>query len=165
MASMPSVPIAQQLQAVFIDVRNVYEIRERESHMYSWTALITSQLIVEIPWDLLGSSIFFFCWYFTVGFPASRAGYSFLFFCVAFPLYYTTIGQAVAAMSSNAEIAALLLNMLVSLSLFCGFYVPLSRDLFDVVSPAAMAYCNPTVSLDGGNGCIESRLSPTLRKA
>lgn len=35
--------------------------------MYSWTALVTSQLLIELPWNILGSSLFFVCWYWTVG--------------------------------------------------------------------------------------------------
>jgi hypothetical protein len=37
--------------------------------------------------------MFFFCWYWTVGFPSARAGYTFITLCLAFPLYYTTISQ------------------------------------------------------------------------
>jgi ATP-binding cassette, subfamily G (WHITE), member 2, SNQ2 len=44
----------------------------------------------------------------------SRAGYTYLLFSVLFPIYYTTIGQAVAAMAPNAEIAALLFSFLFS---------------------------------------------------
>jgi len=45
MALIVSVPMAQQLQISFINLRKVYEIRERPSRMYSWTALITSQFL------------------------------------------------------------------------------------------------------------------------
>jgi ATP-binding cassette subfamily G (WHITE) protein 2 (SNQ2) len=61
--------------------------------MYSWTALLASQILVEVPWNILGSTIFFFCWYWTVGFDSSRAGYSYLMMGVVLPIYYTTIGQ------------------------------------------------------------------------
>ena len=74
-------------------MRSIYEIRERPSRMYSWTALLASQILVELPWNILGSSLFFFCWYWTVGFDSSRAGYTYLMYGVVFPLYYTTIGQ------------------------------------------------------------------------
>jgi ATP-binding cassette subfamily G (WHITE) protein 2 (SNQ2) len=80
--------------------------------MYSWTALLTSQLIVELPWNIFGSTVFFLCWYWTVGFESSRGGYSYLGYGICFPLYYTTIAQAVAAMSPDAVIAAILFTML-----------------------------------------------------
>ena len=38
----------------------------------------------------------------------SRAAFTYLMFGVVFPFYITTIGQAVAAMSPNAEISAIL---------------------------------------------------------
>lgn len=114
MSTIISVPLANQLQVPFIDQRSIYEIRERPSRMFSWSALVTSQILVEIPWNILGSSLFFLCWYWTVGFDNSRAGYTYLMLAIINPLYYTTIGQAVAAMSPNAEIAALLFSFLFS---------------------------------------------------
>ncbi|KAK7465001.1 ATP-binding cassette transporter snq2 [Stygiomarasmius scandens] len=114
MTTIISVPLANQLQVIYINMRNIYEIRERPSRMYSWTALVTSQLLVEIPWNMLASSLFFFCWYWTVGYPSDRAGYTYLMIGVTFPLYYTSIGQAVASMSPNAEIAAILFSFVFS---------------------------------------------------
>lgn len=131
MSLIVGVPLSNQLQVPFIAMRNVYEIRERPSRMYSWTALVTSQILAEVPWNIIGSSFYFFCWYWTVGFPDSRAGYTYLMICVLNPIYYTTIGQvrcrlrhvffslkqfvqAIAAMSPNAEIAAMLFSLLFS---------------------------------------------------
>jgi hypothetical protein len=57
MGLIVSVPLANQLQVPFIHTRGIYEIRERPSHMYSWTALVTSQILAELPWNLLGSSV------------------------------------------------------------------------------------------------------------
>ena len=114
MGTIISVALANQLQVPFIDMRNVYELRERPSRMYSWTALVTAQIIAEVPWNILGSSLFFLCWYWTVGFPTDRGGYTYLMLAITNPIYYTTIGQAVAAMSPNTEIAALLFTFLFS---------------------------------------------------
>jgi len=61
--------------------------------MYSWTALVTSQILIEIPWNLLGSTLLFLCWYWPVGLHADRAGYTYLMLGIVFPCYYTTIGQ------------------------------------------------------------------------
>ncbi|KAF9242291.1 ABC-2 type transporter-domain-containing protein [Melanogaster broomeanus] len=128
MTSMVAVPLAQQIQAVFIDIRTVYEIRERPSRMYSWTALLTSQILTEIPWNIFGSSLLFICWYWTVGFDTSRTGYLYVMYCVVFPLYYTTLGQAVAAMAPTATIAFLLFNTLFSfVIMFCGVMQPFAQ--------------------------------------
>ncbi|KAI0074337.1 hypothetical protein K474DRAFT_1648129 [Panus rudis PR-1116 ss-1] len=125
MATIPSVPLSNQLQVPFIETRTVYEIRERPSRMYSWTALLSAQILAELPWNIVGSTLFFLCWYWTVAFPNSRAGFTYLMFGIMFPLYYTTIGQAIAAMSPNAEIAALLFGFFFSFVLtFDGVLQP-----------------------------------------
>ena len=68
-------------------MRTIYEIRERPSRMYSWTALVTSQMLIELPWNIFGSFILFVSWYWTVGFENARAGYTFLILVLAFPAY------------------------------------------------------------------------------
>ena len=103
-----SVPGAQQLQIPFIASRTIYEIRERPSKMFSWSAWVTAQLLVELPWNMMGGIVLFFCWYWTVGYPTDRAGYTFLMMSVLMPFYYTTVGQAIAAIAPSVEIAALL---------------------------------------------------------
>jgi len=95
-------------------MRDIYEIRERSSRSYHWSALITSQILIELPWNVLGSTLFYFCWYWTVGFPNSRAGFTYLMYGVSFPLYFTTIALAVASMSPTAEIAGLMFSLLFS---------------------------------------------------
>ena len=93
MVTILSVPLAGQLQVPFIATRTIYEVRERPSRMYNWTALVTSQLLIELPWNILASNLLFFCWYWTVGFDSSRAGYTYLMMTIVFPAYYTSIGQ------------------------------------------------------------------------
>ena len=93
MSTIISVPLANQLQVPFIKTRNVYEIRERPSRMYSWTALLTAQIIAEIPWNIIGSSLYFLCWFWTVGFPSDRGGFTYFLYSVVNPFYYSTIGQ------------------------------------------------------------------------
>ncbi|KZT26064.1 hypothetical protein NEOLEDRAFT_1063724 [Neolentinus lepideus HHB14362 ss-1] len=128
MSLVMPVALSQQLQVPFIHMRNIYEVRERPSRMYSWTALLTSQILAEIPWNIIGSTLFFLCWYWTVGFPDDRAGYTYLMLGIAFPLYYTTIGQAVAAMSASAQIASLIFGFLFSFVLiFNGVLQPYAQ--------------------------------------
>ncbi|KAH9920627.1 pleiotropic drug resistance ABC transporter [Fomitopsis serialis] len=118
-------PLVEQLQVPFLEMRSIFEIREQHSRMYKWSALITSQLLVEIPWNILGSSLFFVCWYWTAGFPTDRAAYTYLLFGVIYPLYYTSFGQATAAMAPNAEIAALIFNALFAIMIvFDGVLQP-----------------------------------------
>ncbi|KAF6764440.1 ABC-2 type transporter-domain-containing protein [Ephemerocybe angulata] len=125
MITIISVPLASQLMVPFINVRNIYEIRERPSRMYSWTALLTAQIMIEIPWNILSATLLFLTWFWTVGFQSDRAGYTYLMLSVINPLYYGTIGQAVASMSPNAEIGALLFSFLFSFVLtFNGVLQP-----------------------------------------
>ena len=112
-----TVPSAQQLQIPFIASRTIYEIRERPSKMYSWTAWVTSQILVELPWNMFGGALLFFGWYWTVGYPTDKAGYTFLIFAVLLPFYYTTIGQAAAAAAPTTDIAGLMFTSTFSLVL------------------------------------------------
>jgi ATP-binding cassette subfamily G (WHITE) protein 2 (SNQ2) len=114
MATILSAPLGQQLVVPYINLWDVYKIRERPSRMYHWSALITSQIIVELPWNILGSSLFFVTWYFTVGFETSRAGYTYLMYGVLFPIYYTTIAQAIASTAQTTQIAGLLYSFIFS---------------------------------------------------
>jgi len=82
--------------------------------MYNWTALVTAQILVEVPWNILGSTLYFLTWYWTSHFSTERAGYAYLGLGALFPIYYTTISQAIASMAPNAEIAAILFGFLFS---------------------------------------------------
>ena len=90
-----SAPVSIQLQVPFINTRTIYEIRERPSRMYSWIALLTSQILIELLWNILGSTILFLTWYWTIGFENSRAGYTYLMLGIVFPAYYTTFAQVI----------------------------------------------------------------------
>ncbi|KAJ7196400.1 pleiotropic drug resistance ABC transporter [Mycena pura] len=114
MSTILSAPLSNQLQVPFLDMRKIYEIREGPTKFYSWTALVTSAFLSELPWNILGSSLYFLCWYWTVGFDSSRAGYTYLMIGVVFPLWYTSFAQAVASMAPSAEIAAVLFSFLFS---------------------------------------------------
>lgn len=153
-ALIVSVPGAQQLQVPFIASRSIYEIRERPSKMYGWSAWVTSQIIMELPWNIFCSSLFFFCWYWTVGYPNSRAGYTYLMLSVLLPLYYTTIGQAVAAMAPNPEVSGLIFTSLFNfvLLLYVAYRVFVQHR--DSQNGLVMASCSRSVNWVGGGGCI-----------
>jgi ATP-binding cassette subfamily G (WHITE) protein 2 (SNQ2) len=114
MSLVVSAPLSNQIQGPFIDTRRVYELRERPSRMYSWSALVAAQILGELPLNIIGSSLYFLIWYWLVGLPSSRAGYSYLMLGIAYPMYYTTIALWVAAMSPNPEIAAQLFSFFFS---------------------------------------------------
>ena len=66
--------------------------------------------------DVINTSItdsnIFLCWYWTVGFENSHAGFTYLMYGVCFPIYYMTIALAVASSSPTAEIAGLMFSLL-----------------------------------------------------
>lgn len=112
-----TVPASQQVQTPFIADRTTYEIRERPSKMYSWSVWVTARILVELPWSVLSGMPMFFCWYWTVGFPTERAGFTFLVVTILMPLYAMTVGLGTAAVAPTAEIAALVFISMFSLAL------------------------------------------------
>jgi hypothetical protein len=44
-AAILSSSLSNQLQAEFVNFRNIYEYREKQSKMYSWVPLVTSSLV------------------------------------------------------------------------------------------------------------------------
>lgn len=171
--------LANQIQVPFIATRNIYEVRERPSRMYSWTALLASQMLSELPWNILGmfppplclstssrclttsssgSSLYFLCWFWTVGFASDRGGFTYLMIGIVFPLFYQTFGMWVASMAPSAEVAALLFSFLFSftinlyaLSLTSAARYVLMNEILATVSSSH------TLILGGGNGCIARR--------
>jgi ATP-binding cassette, subfamily G (WHITE), member 2, PDR len=78
--------MGHQVQAPFLQTREIFEVRERMSRIYKWTALITAQLLAELPIDVFFSILYFLTWYWTNGFPSDRGGYSFAMIGIIFPL-------------------------------------------------------------------------------
>jgi len=101
-------PLSNQVISAFHDNRSAFEMRERPSRMYSVSAFLVSLVVVEMPWNILGSVLYLFCWFWAVGFESARAGYTWLTYGVVFPFYYTTLAHAVASMAPNHAIASIL---------------------------------------------------------
>jgi ABC-type multidrug transport system permease subunit len=68
-------------------MRDIYEIRERSSRMYRWSALATAQVAIELPWNILASTLFL-RWYWTVGFEIPAQDSHIL--CTAFASRFIT---------------------------------------------------------------------------
>ncbi|KAG0695928.1 P-loop containing nucleoside triphosphate hydrolase protein [Suillus ampliporus] len=122
------IALVHQLMAVYIDIRTVYEIRERPSRMYSLDCSRHVTACCELPWNMTSSAAFFFCWYWTVGYSTDRAGYTFLTLAIAFPLYYTTLGHGIASMAPTAPVASLYYTtLIVFVMIFDGVVQPFSE--------------------------------------
>ncbi|KAL8734249.1 MAG: hypothetical protein Q9181_003278 [Wetmoreana brouardii] len=121
--------VINQLQPLFIDRRDIYEIREKKSKMYSWIAFVTGLIVSEFPYLCICAVLYFAPWYYTVGFPTDSNKSGAVFFIMLFyEFIYTGIGQFVAAYSPNAVFASLvnpaIITILVS---FCGVLMPYAQ--------------------------------------
>ncbi|GAA5983374.1 hypothetical protein JCM10908_000258 [Rhodotorula pacifica] len=122
-------PLSQQLQPKFLGLRQLFEARENASKMYSWPIFVITAIIVEIPFNIFAGTLFFVCWYWTVGFPYStnRAGYAYFMF-VLFEVYFPTFAQAVASFSPTAMAASVLFSSLFSfVIIFNGVVQPYAQ--------------------------------------
>ena len=106
----------------FTNGRALYEVRERPSRMYSWSVFMTSNILVEIPWQLLAGSLVFVCWYFSVfGIDNSaKTSATMLAFCLTFYMYVSSFAFMVISALPDAPtagpIVALLFSMMLSFS-------------------------------------------------
>ncbi|RFU23967.1 hypothetical protein B7463_g12375, partial [Scytalidium lignicola] len=121
--------VLAQLQPLFIARRDIYEVREKKSKMYSWVAFVVGLIVSEIPYLIICAVLYFACWYYTAGLPSqsSRAGASF-FVMLMYEFLYTGIGQFIAAYAPNAVFAALANPVIIGTMVsFCGVLVPYSQ--------------------------------------
>ncbi|KAI9146800.1 ABC multidrug transporter atrB [Paramyrothecium foliicola] len=118
-----------QLQPLFIARRDIYEVREKKSKMYHWSAFATALIVSELPYLVICAVLYYAIWYYTVGFPNSsdKSGAVFLVMLM-YELIYTGIGQAIAAYTPDAVFASLINPLVIgTLVAFCGVYVPFSQ--------------------------------------
>ncbi|KAL3456754.1 ABC-2 type transporter-domain-containing protein [Aspergillus heterothallicus] len=119
-------PLIQQLQPRFLHFRGLYESREANSKIYSWTAFVTSAILPELPYSIIAGSIYFNCWYWGIWFPRDSFSAGFTWMLVSlFELYYIGFGQFIAAFSPNELLASLLVPCFFTFIVaFCGVVVP-----------------------------------------
>ncbi|KAL2012125.1 hypothetical protein VTN00DRAFT_4843 [Thermoascus crustaceus] len=119
-------PLIQQLQPRYLHFRGIYESREANSKIYSWTAFVTSSIVPELPYSIVAGSIYFNCWYWGTWFPRDSfsTGYVWMLLML-FELFYIGFGQFIAAMSPNEIFASLLVPAFFTFVVaFCGVVVP-----------------------------------------
>ena len=120
-------PLIQQLQPRLISLRQIYLSRESNSKIYSWIAYVSAVVLVELPYTLLASSVYFLCWWWGSigrGRTMPDSVYAWLFLAL-FGQFYVGFGQAIAAFAPNEFIASILVPMFfIFLIAFCGVLVP-----------------------------------------
>jgi ABC-2 type transporter. len=124
--------LAYQTMPNFILQRTLYESRERPSKIYSWSAFMLSNIIVEIPWNSLAAVLIFLPFYYIIGMDKNaeethtvteRSGLMFLLIW-AFMMHCGTFTTMMVASVPNAEVGAILALLLfcMSLYLFAGTF-------------------------------------------
>lgn len=122
-------PLLQQYLPNFVQQRDLYEARERPSRTFSWKAFIVSQIITEVPWNILAGTIAFFIYYYPIGFYSNASyadqlherGALFWLFSVAFFVYVGSMGLLAVSFNEVAANAANLASLAFTMSLsFCG---------------------------------------------
>lgn len=127
MALVISTSLAQQLQPIFIQLRSIYDVRERPSKLYRWPVLTLACIMVELPWNILGGTLFWLPWNFMIQFRSGSeyTGYSWATICIVFEFYFQTFAQAVASISPNPLVASILFSTFFSFVIvFCGVVQP-----------------------------------------
>ncbi|KAF1956886.1 hypothetical protein CC80DRAFT_412238 [Byssothecium circinans] len=119
-------PLIQQLQPRFLKLRSLYESREGNAKIYSWTAFVWGAILSELPYRILAGTIYWCCWYFPPFFPRDTyTAASVWLFVMQFEVFYLGFGQAIASFAANELLASLLVPLFFLFVVsFCGVVVP-----------------------------------------
>ncbi len=134
MSCILGMPLMNQLQPQFFELSQIFLVREKPSRMYHWTTFIVSVLMVELPYNWVAGTIFFFPFYYATGFYKTytfavheRGAYAWLML-MAFQMWFSSFGQSMAALAPNAETAAVFTTLFASfVILFNGVLQPISQ--------------------------------------
>lgn len=137
MATVISSTLMNQLQPQFVQVRNLFEVREKPSKMYSWVAFVVSAILVEIPYNIVCGTLFFLPWFYCIGYykdaslegrtAASIGIYEWLML-MSFEMWFSTFGQLCASFVPNEQTAAIVSTLMFTfVILFNGVLQPVSQ--------------------------------------
>lgn len=125
-----SAPLINQIQAQCLQMRENFEGREKVSNTYSWWVMVVSQFINEIPYTIIGGTLFFVSLYFPTQADTSgpHAGVFYLTYGIFLQLFNISFALMLAYFAPNVQSAA------VFVSFFYAFIVLFSG----VVQPVAL---------------------------
>ena len=115
-------PLVQQIMPRFVAQRALYEVRERPSKTYSWVPFMLSNILVEIPYQVVAAILVYIAWYFSVfGTDNSlNASWTMLAFTLVFYAYTASFAFMIIAPLPDAPtagpIAALLFSLMLTFS-------------------------------------------------
>jgi ATP-binding cassette, subfamily G (WHITE), member 2, PDR len=121
--------LVDQQMPNFIAQRSLYEVRERPAKTYSWKVFMLSQIISEIPWNLVTSVFMWALFYYPVGFyknaevagqTAERGVLMWLLFW-QFLFWVSTFAHMCISFAGSADDGGNIANFLfVLIFFFCG---------------------------------------------
>lgn len=102
-----------QIQPLFVTQRSLYEVRERPSKAYSWVAFIISNVIVEIPYQIVTGILIYACFYYpVVGIQSSARQGLVLLFIIQLFIYASSFAQMTIAALPDAQTASAIVTLL-----------------------------------------------------
>ncbi|KAJ5902585.1 hypothetical protein N7495_003113 [Penicillium taxi] len=111
----------------FVVQRSLYEVRERPSRIYSWKVFIVSQILVEVPWQILMGVVAWVSYYWAVFGTAQTSDRRALImlFIVQFYIYAASMAQFVVCAIPEPSVAAMIATLMFGLSfIFTGILQP-----------------------------------------
>ena len=121
--------LVQLIMPQFLENRDLYELNERPSRTYSWCIFILSNVLAELPWQILLAVLQFVTWYYPIGMyrtalltdePNQRAGLIFLTL-LSYMTFSSTFSQMIVSIMPDATTGINISALFYSLSLiFCG---------------------------------------------
>ncbi|CAK9439082.1 uncharacterized protein LODBEIA_P33060 [Lodderomyces beijingensis] len=130
---VPFNTMIQQMYPYYVKDREVYETREAPSRTFGWFSFITAQITSEIPYQIVGGTFSFLCWYYPVGLYNNAAvtdtvasrGVLMWLFITSFMVLTSTIGHLTISFNEQEMSAANLASMFFMMCLnFCGVLAP-----------------------------------------
>lgn len=122
-------PLGLQTEERFFALRGIFLLRDKASGAYSWTVMVLSAILVEIPFALFTGLLYFVLWYYPAGYPTASdvAGYALLMYLL-FHLFVLGLAQLVAS----------LMPTLASTFMANGFFFMFLNTLSGTLSPKSV---------------------------
>ncbi|KAK6202856.1 ABC-2 type transporter-domain-containing protein [Scheffersomyces amazonensis] len=129
LAVVVSAPIINQVQEKAIKGRELFEGREKLSNTYTWSLMILTQIIMEIPYLIFGATIMFVSLYFPTQANTSgpHAGIFYLAQGVFLQFFVVSFGCLILYIAPDLETAAVIVSFLYTFIVaFSGVVQPVS---------------------------------------
>lgn len=127
LAVVISNPLLNQIQERAVKSRVVYEAREKMSNTFHWSTLMCSQILTEIPYNIIGSTIYFLCSYFPLRVyqNSTLTGRFYLMVSIMYQIYVSTFAIGLYYFSPDLPSAGLLGSVVtVFMFAFAGILQP-----------------------------------------